>query len=160
LSIPARNGQEAVGFGYRSPGRTIGEGETALLCNLAWSLGPMHTNREAAKKSILGGLSVPGPLVTAVVSGLWSSGSFSKQLEVEFGLHLLAVLETRTRFLLPLFVNDTVHAEVTVDEVRWSERRPGRATLVVRVVAIVEGPDEPRTVVEITEYLLAQRVPS
>jgi acyl dehydratase len=162
LSIPLTSDadRDVVGFRYVSPGRTIGAAETALLCSLSWTRGPMHTNLEAARQSILGGLSLPGPVVTAVVSGLWSSGSFGSLLEEEHGLQLLAILETRSRFLLPLFVNDTVHAEVTVDEIRWSKRRAGRATLVARVVASVEGHGEPREVVEITEYLLAQRVPS
>jgi acyl dehydratase len=147
-----------VGFKYRSEGRTIGATEAALLCSLAWSLGPMHTNREVADRSLLGGLSLPGPLVTAVVSGLWSSGSFSADIEAEFGLKLLAVLETRTRFLLPMFVNDTVYAEAKVDSIRWSERRRGRATLVVKIAAIAERDGEHRILVDITEYLLAEQV--
>ena len=150
-------GNEIVGFSYVSEGRTVSGSENALLCNLAWTRGPMHTNRDAAQASILGGLSLPGPLVTAVVSGLWSSGAFGHQIEGQFGLQLLAVLETRTRYLLPLFVDETMHAEATVVEIRWSERHPGRASLIVEVAALVDAPD-PRQVVEITEVLLAQRL--
>ena len=54
-----------------SRARTITDGEFGLLTSLTWTIGPMHVDEEHMKTTPFGRRILGGPVVAAVVSGLW-----------------------------------------------------------------------------------------
>ena len=57
MSEPKRSADEGlglfdrlpIGVPFRTQGRTIGEGDFSALCNLTWTIGDLHSNKELMK---------------------------------------------------------------------------------------------------------------
>ena len=125
-----------IGDCERSAGRTVTSGELALFHSLSWVRGALHTDREAARNGPYGELIAAGPVVVAIMAGLWSAGAQYRRLEEDHGVRLLAVLGSENRYLRPLRAGDTIHIESELTAARASASQPDRGVLTIRDRAI------------------------
>ena len=82
--------------------RTLTGADIAAYAGLAGDFAPLHTDVEFARRSSLGGLVVPGGLVTAIALGL---GSMDAALPAT-----AAMMESNWRYLAPVRPGDTIRA--------------------------------------------------
>jgi acyl dehydratase len=114
-----------VGAKFKSRGRTLSDGEFALLTTLTWTNTEIHSNAEFAKRTQFGERILSGPLVATLIVGLAVTSDFYRTLE-ESGVRLLALLGMeKVRFLAPVQPNDTLWAETEIVAARLTSR-PGR----------------------------------
>jgi len=91
---------------------------------------PVHVDEVFAREEgLFGRRVVHGPMLLAMCFGMRSERDEWK---------ILALLETRRRFLAPVFPGDTVHARFEVTEVRVSESRPATGIVTVAVEVVGE----------------------
>jgi len=122
--------EDAVVGDVRSTfGRTITETDLINLCGLAGSYVPLHNDAEYAKTTIYGQRIVNAMMSLVVASGLranvvWYNGdSFcSKSMLAFLGYN-------NVKFPSPLFINDTIHVEMTIASKRETSK-PGRGIIV------------------------------
>ena len=127
-----------IGYRERTSGRTIGEGEFALLTDLTWTIGQFHTNAEYARSSPFGypDRILGGPVLLALVSGQWSLGSHRRKIETLGGIRLGPALGAEVRYRAPFFPGDTMYVETVLESARASQSNPGLGILVVADTAI------------------------
>ena len=114
-----------AGRRFESARRTVTEGEMMGFAGLTGDFNPVHVDAVFAREeSLFGRRIVHGPMVLAMCFGMRSERDEWK---------VLALLETRRRFLAPVFPGDTVHARYEVTAVRASESRPGTGVVTVAV---------------------------
>ena len=114
-----------AGRRFASARRTVTEGEMMGFAGVTGDFNPVHVDEVFAREeSLFGRRIVHGPMVLAMCFGMRSERDDWK---------ILALLETRRRFLAPVFPGDTVHARYEVTEVRPSESRPGTGVVTVAV---------------------------
>lgn len=123
-----------IGLRGRSPGRTIGEGEFGLLTSLTWTTTELHSNREFASQTRFGERILGGPVVAAVMTGLWSQSEHLRQLKERVDLGGLIGMEAG--FKAATLPGDTLWAETEVISARASRSDPGRGILAVRDVGL------------------------
>ena len=116
-----------VGDGFRSPGRTLGDAHFLLFSGLTGDNHPLHYDEEYARQTRFGARVAHGLLVMAM-SALGGS-PMSPRLEAS----MIAFLEQGGRFLKPVLLNDTVHAEF---EVAALERKGDRGVLRLRIAMV------------------------
>jgi itaconyl-CoA hydratase len=123
-----------IGLKGRSQGRTIGEGEFGLLTSLTWTTTELHSNREFATKTRFGERILGGPVVAALMTGLWSQSEHLRLLKekVEMG----GLLGMEVGFKSATLPGDTLWNESEVVSARPSRRDPSRGILSVRDVGI------------------------
>jgi acyl dehydratase len=114
-----------VGRRSRSQGRTIGEGEFALLTTLTWTTDELHTNAEAMRASEFGERLLGGSVLLALVSGLYCQNELFRDLLSVHGMEPIAALGTEARYLGVFRPGDTLWEETEVEAVRASRSRPG-----------------------------------
>ncbi len=126
----------AVGDRYDTLGRTITEADVVNFAGVSGDFNALHTDAEVMADSAFGERIAHGALVFSIVTGLlWQSRS---EAEKEAIVAFYGVDELR--FVKPVFVGDTIHAEVEVAE---RERRDHPvATGVVRYEIDVRNQDE------------------
>jgi acyl dehydratase len=115
-----------VGDGYETRGRTITEADVVNFAGVSGDFNHLHTDAEAMADSAFGERIAHGALVFSVLTGLvWQSRS---EAERE---HVVAFYGVdRLRFVQPLRIGETIHAEIEVVD---KERRDHpTATGVVR----------------------------
>lgn len=124
-----------VGERFRSTGRTITEGEFALLTDITWTLGELHSNAIYARQSTsFGERALGGPIVSALVTSLASNRSPLRQvLTRDVGFHAMAEIGISARYLAPVLPGDTLWAETWLESVRPSRSRPGTGVAVMRI---------------------------
>lgn len=112
-----------------TPGaRTVSSRVTVTEAHIVWFAGltgdfnPLHMDAEAAKANGFGRTIAHGMLTHSMSTGLRSSID---------DWAILAFLETRRRFVGPVFAGDTIRYEAEVLEVRPSASKPDRG--IVRV---------------------------
>lgn len=139
-----------VGFAYRTSARTITEADVVAFAALTGDFNRAHVDVEFAKAAAFGQRIAHGLLVVAVMSGLNTRTIVNQLLEPS----QLALLGIDTRFLLPTFLGDTIHAEIEVVEARPTSK-PGRGVVTFRRNGVNQRGE---TVVEcIARMLVAQR---
>jgi acyl dehydratase len=124
-----------IGSIGRSVGRTIAEGEFTLLNTLSWSFSEPHTNSELMSQTSFGERLLSGPMLTAVVAGLHSSGDHFDEIRRSFGLKFLAVLGIDAHYHAPVVPGDTIWVDTTLVSARASASRPGVGVMVFRDIA-------------------------
>jgi acyl dehydratase len=124
-----------IGTTDRSVGRTISDGEFTLLHTLSWSFSELHTNKELMSQTSVGERLLAGPMLTAVVAGMHSSGEHFDELRRSFGLTFLAVLGIEADYRAPVLPGDTIWVDTTLASARASASRPGVGVMVFRDVA-------------------------
>ena len=117
----------AVGDRFRSPGRTIGEAHFLLFAGLTGDNHPIHYDEEYARRTRFGGRVAHGLLVMAMT--VLGGSPVAPRLEAS----MIAFAEQGCRFVGPVLLNDTVHAEF---EVRELHRKGDRGVLRLGVTVV------------------------
>jgi acyl dehydratase len=118
-----------LGVVEHSRARTITDGEFGLLTSLTWTIGPMHVDDEHMKSTPFGRRILGGPIVAAIVSGIWYTSCW-EDFRRTYGVVPVAALGLEARNRSPVFPNDTLRVETTLVQARASRSRPGRGVLV------------------------------
>src|SRR5262245_59419229 len=109
-----------VGDRWQSPGRTVGDAHFVLFAGLTGDNHPIHYDEDYARRTPFGSRVTHGLLVMAMTA--LGASPMSARLEGS----MIAFLEQGCRFLKPVLLNDTVHAEF---EVVGLERKDKRGVL-------------------------------
>jgi itaconyl-CoA hydratase len=117
-----------VGVIERSEGRTIDDGQFALLTNLTWTTGLLHSDGHYMKSHPFGRLILGGPVVAAIISGLWRSSCWDRFSE-QHGLRAIGALGAESRFRAPVFAGDTLWSETALTAARTSKSKDGAFVL-------------------------------
>ncbi|SEO42426.1 Acyl dehydratase [Salinihabitans flavidus] len=117
-----------VGQTTRSQGRTVGEGDVNLFAGLVGDFTPIHVDETFAATTPHGTRIAHGPLAMSMAIGM-------STLSGLFGERVIGLVNLNWDFPGAVKLGDTIHAEVTVEEVRPSSK-PGRAvaTYVLKVI--------------------------
>ncbi len=97
---------DRVGFRYKTRGRTISEADIIFHAGQTGDLFPIHLDAEAAKATPYGQRVAHGTLTLSVAMGLKYTTDGSG-LRISYGYD-------RVRYRKPVFIGDTIHAEVEV----------------------------------------------
>ena len=105
---------------WRSPGHTVGDAHFTLFAGITGDNHPIHYDEDYASRTRFGGRVTHGLLVMAMTA--LGASPMSARLEAS----MIAFVEQGCRFLKPVLLNDTVHAEF---EVSGLERKGDRGVL-------------------------------
>lgn len=96
--------------------KTITEADLVLFAGLTGDFDPIHVNEEYAKSTIFGRRIVHGGLVMGLLS---TTASMMSRRSVERGSTAVSVSlgYDRVRFIRPVFINDTLTARYTIEEI-------------------------------------------
>jgi acyl dehydratase len=123
--ITAPFGELVVGQKSRSRGRTITETDVVNFCSLTGNWLELHCNIEFAKHTLYGQRLVQGGLVFVISNALL--GFDSGLIEAFYGVDKL-------RFLKPTFINDTIHAETELIDLKEKGEKHGVTTVLLNTV--------------------------
>jgi itaconyl-CoA hydratase len=138
----------------RSQGRTIGEGEFAVLASLTWTTRERNANREFMAGAGETDRELAAPVVVAIVASLAALGPLNRALHEEYGVRTLAAMGLEAEFFGSVRPEDTLWAESEVVSARDSASRPGQGVLTLRDRGVNQR-DE--VVVVVTRTLLVAR---
>lgn len=117
-----------VGATLRTRGRTITESDLVQFAALTGDFNPMHTDAEYAKDSFMGQRVAHGMLTISYAVGQ----------AVQLGILEQTVLGFRgldMKFSAPVYIGDTIHAELKVAETKVAKRLGGGVvTLALRII--------------------------
>jgi 3-hydroxybutyryl-CoA dehydratase len=117
-----------VGATMRTRGRTITESDLVQFAALTGDFNPMHTDAEYAKDSFMGQRVAHGMLTISYAVGQ----------AVQLGILEQTVLGFRgldMKFSAPVYIGDTIHAELKVAETKVAKRLGGGVvTLALRII--------------------------
>lgn len=137
-----------VGQRFRTPGRTVTQGDIDGFAGLTGDYNPVHTDEAFAAATEFGGRVAHGPMGIGLAFGLAS------RLDLIDGT-VVALLGLTWAFKAPMRPGDTIHAAIEVVDKRES-RDPGRGVLGLRI-ELVSGAG---TVLQAgTAQLLMRRTP-
>jgi 3-hydroxybutyryl-CoA dehydratase len=96
--------------------KTITEADIVLFAGLTGDFDPIHVNEEYAKASAFGRRIAHGGLVMGLLS---TTASMMSRRSVERGSSAVSVSlgYDRIRFIRPVFINDTLAARYTIEEI-------------------------------------------
>ena len=118
----------SVGQQVKTAGRTVGEGDIFNFAGLTGDFNEIHTNAEFSKGTQFGQRIAHGLLGLSIATGLI----------MRTGLLEGTVLAFREinewKFIKPIFIGDTVHAELTVTETKALPRIGGGSLIAALVV--------------------------
>ena len=109
-----------IGSTGRSVGRTISDGEFTLLNTLSWSFSGERV--------------LDGPMLTALVAGMHSSGDHFEEIRRSFCVKFLAVMGLDAHYRAPVVPGDTIWVDSTLVSARASASPPGAGVMVFRDV--------------------------
>jgi acyl dehydratase len=114
-----------VGEVVPARGRTVTETDVVSFCYLTGNWLEIHSNEEVAARSPYGRRLVQGSLVFSIIPGLvaW---------DARYTIAMYAVNEMR--FPRPVFIGDTITAQIAVEDVHLRDEDTGIATFAVTVV--------------------------
>ncbi len=117
-----------VGAKMVTRGRTITEADLVQFAALTGDYNPMHTDAEYAKDSFMGKRVAHGMLTLSYAVGqAYQLGILEKTVLGFRGLEM--------KFSIPVYIGDTIHAEVTVAEKKEAKRLGGgTVTLDMRIL--------------------------
>ncbi len=105
-----------VGQEYETPGRTITEHDVMLFAGLSGDYNQLHTNSEFCKETQFGARIAHGLLGLSVTGGLLSRLGLAEGTTIAF-------LGLTWDFTGPIFLGDTVHAKMTIDDKRETSKK-------------------------------------
>jgi acyl dehydratase len=114
-----------VGQRFTSPGRTVTEADVVMFAALTGDYAELHTNAEFMAASEFGQRIAHGVLGLALHLGLGT-----RVMPSHGAIAFLGINEWR--FLKPIFIGDTIHAEIEVLDIRDSVSRPGCQVVTLR----------------------------
>lgn len=98
-------------------GRTITSGDFAAIVNASWEFSTMHTDAEFAKNTVYRKPILGGPCLVAMMAGLTVHDLYVAWLAAGYDVYAALGIDD-VRYMTPVYVDDTIHAEVGVDEFR------------------------------------------
>jgi acyl dehydratase len=105
---------------FTSPARTVTEADVVAFAGLSGDFNPIHTDKEFAASTDYGQRVVYGLLGLSIATGLLDrTGTFSGSAIAMLGIKDWA-------FVAPVFIGDTVHLRLTIEDVRPSASKPDR----------------------------------
>lgn len=129
-SIPKPRGKYfedfQVGLKIHTVGRTITEADIVNFAGISGDFNQMHVDAEYSAKTFFGQRVAHGLLILSIVSGL------AVQTGVMEGTVLAFREINEWKFQKPVFIGDTIHAELEVKETK-DMRRIGGGTVVIEV---------------------------
>ncbi len=140
-----------LGVTTTSPGRTLSEGEMATLISLTWLHSPMHSDREYARRTLLGDVVVPGVLLVPLAIGLVLGEM--QRYRAEIGLSGLAELSSEATFHHPVFFGDTITVSTRFTEARASRSRPGHVVATLEHLVRNQKDDVAARLEKVTLYV-------
>lgn len=110
--------------------KTIGEADLVLFSGLSGDFDPIHVNEEYARATAFGRRIAHGALIMGLLS---TTSSMISRRSVERGAIGVPVSlgYDKIRFLRPVFINDTITARYTVEEI---DGEAGRSRAKVEIV--------------------------
>ncbi len=110
--------------------KTIGECDVALFAGLTGDFDPIHVDEEYARATAFGRRIAHGGLIMGLLS---TTASMMSRRSVERGAKAVPVSigYDRIRFIKPVFIDDTVTARYTIEEI---DAAAGRSRSKVEVV--------------------------
>jgi acyl dehydratase len=118
-----------VGQKFKSRGRTVTDADIRLYLGATGTDHPIHTDEEFCRNhSILKGVCAPGVLVLAIVDG------FLAELITRHMASVMNYGHDKIRYLLPVYLRDTVHAEFQVVECRHKDTTWGLVKFDARAI--------------------------
>ncbi|AUW93822.1 MaoC/PaaZ C-terminal domain-containing protein [Sulfobacillus sp. hq2] len=118
-----------VGAQWNTPARTITESDVMHFAQLSGDFNPLHTDFEFAKHQRFGKPVAHGMLGLSIVLGLIA------RLNIFDGTAVALLGIDQWKFSAPIFFGDTVHAMVTIRDMR--ETRDPRYGILFRSVQLV-----------------------
>jgi acyl dehydratase len=103
-----------VGQRFTTKARTVTEADVVNFAGLTWDHNQLHTDAEYAATTMYGRRIAHGLLGVAIHAGLASALTERS---------ILAFLELRWQFKLPLYIGDTIHVEQVVKEMREDKQK-------------------------------------
>ena len=103
---------------------TLTETHIVLFAGLTGDFNPLHMDEEAAREGTFGRRIAHGMLAHSMSTGLRSSID---------DWAIIAFLETRRRFVAPVFAGDTLHYVAEIEDVRKSTSNPSRGIARVKL---------------------------
>lgn len=158
-----------LGAPFRTQGRTIGEGDFSLLCNLTWTIGDLHSNREMMAGRV--GEAVPGaprervlalPVVASLIVGLAAKHWISYYLPAVLSVNIVQSQGLEAVAEAPVCPGDTIWVDCTITAARPLDDDPTRAVLDIEERAINQRGEHVATVQQHLVYdrlLPPERVP-
>lgn len=106
------------GMIFHTAGRTVTEADIVNFAGLSGDFNPIHTNAVYAAGTMFGKRVAHGLLGLAIASGLAVQLGF-------MGDKVEAFLDLEWKFRQPIFIGDTIRAEITVSETKPARRLGG-----------------------------------
>ena len=110
-----------VGKVYESGGRTITEADIVNFAGVSGDFNPLHMNEEFAKTTLFGKRIAHGALGFVISTGLSNQTGLFEGTTIAF-------MEMSLKYLAPLCIGDTVHVEMTPQEI-LPGKKPQRGIL-------------------------------
>lgn len=112
--------------------KTICESDVYLFAGISTDMNPVHINKEYAKKTIF---------KQRIVHGLLSSSLISSVIGMKLPGQGTIYISQDLKFLLPVNINDTIRAEVSVVEIIKAKNRVKLKTIVTNQYGkiVIEG---------------------
>lgn len=109
--------------------KTIGETDLLLFCGISGDFDPIHVNEEFARTTAFGRRIAHGGLIMSLLS---TTASMMSRRSLERGATGVPVSlgYDKIRFIRPAFINDTLTARYTIEEIDPAQGR-SRATVEV-----------------------------
>ncbi len=114
-----------VGMRLVTGGRTVTEADVVRFAALSGDYNPLHTDAEYAKSTPFGARIAHGLLVTSIVTGLVD------RMGILEGTTLAFRAINEWKFIRPVFIGDTVHAVLEVEQTRPLRRLGGGAVTII-----------------------------
>ncbi|MCZ7570377.1 MAG: MaoC/PaaZ C-terminal domain-containing protein [Ardenticatenaceae bacterium] len=108
----------AEGMVFHTAGRTISEADIVNFAGLSGDYNPIHTNATYAAGTMFGQRVAHGLLGLSIASGLATQLGF-------MGDKVEAFLDLEWKFRQPVFIGDTIHAEIKIGETKAARRLGG-----------------------------------
>jgi acyl dehydratase len=111
--------------------KTIGEADLVLFSGLTGDFDPIHVNEDFARTTAFGKRIAHGALVMGLLS---TTASMMSRRSIERGAQGVPVSlgYDRIRFVNPVFINDTLTARYTIEEIDPATARSRSAVEVVK----------------------------
>lgn len=134
-----------VGEKFTTRGRTMTETDVVLFCMLTGNWLEAHSNVEYAKTTPFGQRIVQGSLAFSIIAGLVPTGTPGRIIAF-YGVD-------RLRFIKPVFIGDTLHAETEITDLQDKDETAGVTTHQVSLI----NQREETVQVSIWKHLVAKK---
>ena len=111
-----------VGEKFTTLSQTVTETDVVLFAGITGDKNPIHTDKTYAEKLPFGTRIAHGLLGAGIATGLWGRMGMVDGAAI-------AALDSYWNFVGAIPIGDTIHCEITVKEIKRSEKKPDRGVL-------------------------------